>query len=387
MSRKNWTIILVVIGVLCIGGALWYPISYKLQQTEQQEQLDELRALHETAVATTPVSEAFTETLVPIPAEKTPEETKVSVPQPSMVHTAEATLFTTLSETPNVSMNQLSDAPADQMGNETILKETEITVAVRPEIAENAETCEINAPEQETLISEAYEDEIVELPIAEEHDVEVLVLSEDEIDALLLPSLRSVYERNHDLIGWLTIPGTEVDHPVMQTPEQNGYYLYKSFDGKDNKNGTLFLDASCDAFTPSRNLIIYGHNMRTGMMFGRLKDYLSFDYWQEHPIIHFDVLTQERTYVVIACVQSTAGKVGENGNFRYTAAFDSEEDLNSWLDYIRRRRRYDTRVDFGTEDRYLTLSTCAYHAENGRLLIIARELRSGEDAQNLEMSD
>ena len=365
MSRKTWITILVVIGVLCIGGALWYPISYQMQRNEQQEQLDELRSLRGTAESSAPAAQTAAAASPKPTAQAAPAETAPAETISAETETAEPAPVT-------------SPAPADAL--------PAASPAAGAEPTATAHVIAADAPE-ETTADGPEEEKIVELPVAEKHDVETTVLSEDEIEARLLPSLRPLYERNHDLIGWLTIPGAEVDHPVMQTPEENGYYLYRSFDGADNKNGTLFLDATCDVFTPSRNLIIYGHNMRSGLMFGHLTDYLDPDYWREHRLIRFDSLIRERTYVVVACVQSTAGPVGQNGNFRYTAAFEDEADLNSWLDTIRRRRRYDTGIDFGTEDRYLTLSTCAYHAENGRLLVIARELRPGEDAEHPEGTD
>ena len=178
---------------------------------------------------------------------------------------------------------------------------------------------------------------------------------------------------NKDLIGWLTIPGTNVDYPVVQTPWQEDYYLYRGFDGESNKNGCLILDGNADPYTPSTNLIIYGHKMSSGAMFGKLDEYVHKEYWQAHPVLQFDTLTTER---------STQIEGGGWGSFHYYVNFDTDQDLADWLTRFERQRYYDTGIEYDTTDRYITLSTCSYHTDNGRLLVIARELREGETPED-----
>ncbi|MBQ9563163.1 MAG: sortase [Oscillospiraceae bacterium] len=435
MSRKTWVIILVIFGVACIAAALWYPISRMIQDNSAQSEVEKLRSIKAAAVTAAPSAQEEKESPVPsrtnAPAE-IPEKDSAPTNAPVLNHDEALTPTVNpiddaimqpdrdqVAQTAEALPDTPTEVPSEAAGDPLIAKdETNVPapVTAAPVAGEkpatertgNASipvTVETEAPVVQTQAggsAEAVLTEATEEPTAnrmpeeqqqaaqlteEAFHPDPVVLTEDELEQSILPQLRPVYEMNHDLIGWLTIPGTDVDHPVVQTPQDNEYYLYRDFEGKDNKNGTLILDGNCDPWTPGRNLIIYGHNMRSGLMFGQLDQYLFKDYCREHRLIRFDTLNRERTYVVIAAVQSTQIQGGGFGSFRYTAEFEDEEDLGSWLDYIRRRRRFDTDVAFDTSDRYLTLSTCAYHDENGRLLIIARELRPDEDPEHPEMEE
>ena len=87
---------------------------------------------------------------------------------------------------------------------------------------------------------------------------------------------------NKDMAAWLQIPGTNIDYPVMWTPEDETYYLYRAFDGSENKNGCLLLDNESCVDPLTTNLIIHGHNMKSGAMFGNLTDYENQDFYKEH---------------------------------------------------------------------------------------------------------
>ena len=93
---------------------------------------------------------------------------------------------------------------------------------------------------------------------------------------------REAFLSNEDMGAWLQIPGTDIDYPVMWTPEDEEYYLYRGFDGSENKNGSLILDTDSCLNPLTTNLIIHGHNMKSGAMFGCLTDYEDESYYQEH---------------------------------------------------------------------------------------------------------
>ena len=131
-------------------------------------------------------------------------------------------------------------------------------------------------------------------------------------------------------------------------------------------------------------LIVYGHNMRSGAMFAHLSRFAYPDFWPAHKTLRFDSLWETREYVVVACLRSVQ-RDDNKGVFGYFVDFADEEDFSRWLSFIRSMRYYDPGVDFGVEDNYLTLSTCSYHEEDGRLLVICRQLREGETASRLEM--
>lgn len=204
----------------------------------------------------------------------------------------------------------------------------------------------------------------------------------------ILPKYRKLYEMNPDLIGWLAIDGTVIDYPVMQTMENENYYLYLDFYKKDNKNGSLILDTDSTVGTgtlvndyangtePSTNLIIHGHTMKSGEMFGNLKLYKDEEYGTEHNIICFDSLYEEREYELIAVFYSQVYYENEDV-FKYYKFFqaDTQEEFNDWYENIKEMSLYDTGVTAQFGDEFITLSCCSYHVEDGRFVVVGKRVK------------
>ena len=93
----------------------------------------------------------------------------------------------------------------------------------------------------------------------------------------MLVEYGEIYALNSDVVGWIRIDGTEMDYPVMQTPDRPNHYLYKDFDGKQSARGSIYIREECDINEPSDNITIYGHNMRDGSMFECLNDYVNVE--------------------------------------------------------------------------------------------------------------
>lgn len=115
-----------------------------------------------------------------------------------------------------------------------------------------------------------------------------------------LPSTKShgiaaLNARNRDCIGWITIDGTAIDYPVMHRPSQKDYYLYRDFNGRRSYNGTLYASEICDPET-SDNVILYGHNMRSGKMFAALTRYKEKSFYEAHRYIVFETLSGVHIY-------------------------------------------------------------------------------------------
>ena len=203
----------------------------------------------------------------------------------------------------------------------------------------------------------------------------------------VLPEYRAMLEENPDLVGWLRIEGTEIDYPVMQTPWDEDYYLDRGFDRLPNRNGSLILGADCRAGTgtreqgyaegaaPSANLLIHGHTMRSGAMFGNLPLYEDPDYAAEHSVILFDSLYEHRAYEVISVFYSQVFYEDEEV-FKYYrfAEASSPEDFAVWYDNIRALSLYDTGVTAAYGDEFITLSCCSYHTEDGRFVVVGRRV-------------
>ncbi len=175
---------------------------------------------------------------------------------------------------------------------------------------------------------------------------------------------------NPDLAGWLSIADTAIDYPVMWTPEEPEYYLRRAFDKSRAVSGSLLIGEGC---TPDgAHVIIYGHNMRDGSMFGSLSSYAQADYAAAHPVIRFNTLSQTGEYQVLAAFYSHAYTPGEEG-FRYYRYTDlsQPEDFERYVRQAREAALYDTGTPVEYGDRLLTLSTCSNHRENGTFVVVA----------------
>jgi sortase B len=198
--------------------------------------------------------------------------------------------------------------------------------------------------------------------------------TEKEGDPVILEEYRKLYEKNPDLVGWLSIEDTVIDYPVMRSEDEE-YYLRRDFDGNDDTHGCLFVKSFADVETPSTNFIIYGHNMHDGTMFGGLSKYQEEAYEKEHNIISFDTLYEKRTYEIVAVFLSQVYYEDEDV-FKYYQFYqaDTQEEFDDFYTNIKELSLYDTNVEAQFGDTFLTLSTCSYYTEDGRLAIVAKRI-------------
>ena len=175
---------------------------------------------------------------------------------------------------------------------------------------------------------------------------------------------------NSDFIGWLQIPGTKVDYPVVLTNDVD-YYLDHTFDRQENIIGCLFSLGKSDYSTPSRNIAVYGHHMRRSRsttMFQPLHEYKSASFRNAHADITFDTLYGSRSYTVFAVINKR-----ESDWDASAADFASDADYQAFLDRVQDLSLYDTGVHVSTDDHILTLITCDrdYHSDDGQLVVMA----------------
>ena len=179
-------------------------------------------------------------------------------------------------------------------------------------------------------------------------------------------------QRNEDFIGWISIEGTNLDFPVMYRPDSKDYYLRHGFDGEYSNYGVPYLDEDCTltAENRSQNLVIYGHNMKTGTIFGCLTDYKKADTYRKHPVIEFDTLYGDGSYEVFAAF---AIDVVEEPDFAYYDAIDLDESaFNAFVAEVKRRSDVDSGITQVYGEDLITLSTCEYSTANGRYVVCAR---------------
>lgn len=191
----------------------------------------------------------------------------------------------------------------------------------------------------------------------------------------IIPAFSDMLAVNSNLIGWLTIEGTNIDFPVAQTVD-NEYYLSHDLNQNYDRNGTIFLDVNCDVIKPSTNLILYGHNMQSGNMFGQLDKYDSQEYYEGHKYITFDSLYEYGTYQVMYVFRSHVFDETEIA-FKYYQFYEaySEVEFDSYMQEMANMSLYDTGVSASFGDRLLTLSTCDYQEKNGRFVVVAKKIK------------
>jgi len=191
----------------------------------------------------------------------------------------------------------------------------------------------------------------------------------------VLDEYKTLYEKNKRLIGWLKIDDTIIDYPVMQT-SNNEYYLDHNFNQEYDKNGSLFLDCDCSIYPASTNLIIYGHHMKSGQMFGQLQKYAKESYGKEHSLIQFDSIYEKATYQVMYVFRSQVYSE-DDLVFKYYQFINanSEEEFNSYMKEMEVMSLYDTGVVANYGDSLLTLSTCDHSQEDGRFVVVAKRIK------------
>ena len=180
----------------------------------------------------------------------------------------------------------------------------------------------------------------------------------------------ALYEQNNDFVGWIYIDGTNINYPVMQTPDNPDYYLKHSFENTWSDYGVPYLDEAC-VIGQSNNLVIYGHHMSNGSMFCDLELYSDPAFCMEHPVIRFDTLSSFGEYEVIAVFRYNTNQE----TFRYDREVNMDETRFSWfMEQVHARELFSTGKDASFGDQMLTLSTCEYTYKNGRLVVVARKV-------------
>ena len=160
---------------------------------------------------------------------------------------------------------------------------------------------------------------------------------ETEVSAVDLRSLQSQYP---DVRGWLTIPESGIDYPVLQSsPEEPEYYLRRDYRGNYDINGSLFLQADC-ILGESGKLTIYGHNMNSGAMFGNLDQYASYEYWKAHPSVFLQTPEGMEEYQIAAVLKADVSMF----DFQQIS-FQNQREAEAYVEQAKELALFETGVD------------------------------------------
>lgn len=202
----------------------------------------------------------------------------------------------------------------------------------------------------------------------------------------------TLLKENSDIKAWIKIDidkgKTLVNNPVYQTTN-NDYYLNHNMKKETSRYGAIYIDKDSVISKDgnSQNVVIYGHSMADGSMFGKLKSYRDLTFYKQNPIIEFNTLYEKATYKVFAVMLVDASpdpRVENVFHYRYSH-FSSEDAFLNFVENVKSRSIIDSGVDVFGDDEIITLSTCAYDFDDARLAVFARKIRPEEST--LEITD
>jgi len=186
----------------------------------------------------------------------------------------------------------------------------------------------------------------------------------------MIAGYEEIYLQNSDTVGWIKMEGTKMNYPVMQTPDDPNFYLYRDFDRKDSTRGSIYAWSEADMAMPSDNITLFGHNMADGSMFNCLGAYTSKTAWENNSLIFFDTLYEYHTYKIFA-VFKTSANLGQGFSYHKFVNASSEQEFNDFVAECKRLSFYDTGITPVYGDKLICLSTCEYTLDNGRLVVAA----------------
>jgi sortase B len=188
-----------------------------------------------------------------------------------------------------------------------------------------------------------------------------------------LEDYSKVFKLNTDMVAWLKIEGTNINYPVMQTPQNPDYYINKNFYKQDSSWGTPYMEEECD-INSSSNLIIYGHHINKHRMFGELENYKDKKYYNNHKVIKLITERDVREYEIVTVFKTT---VYEENEFKYYEFinYKIQQQLDDFINQCESKAFYNTGVKCTGGDKLITLSTCEYSSKNGRLVVVAKEIK------------
>lgn len=174
-----------------------------------------------------------------------------------------------------------------------------------------------------------------------------------------------LYEKNKDTIGWLSVNNTSIDYPVVKGND-NDFYLTHNFNKESNLGGWLFADYRMKADGTDKNLVIHGHNMKNGSMFGTLKKVLNSDWYEnsENLEITYQTAEKEYKYKVFSVYQVPVE------SYYTKRTFATNQEYQEFLNTIKGRSKKNFGVDLSVSDKIMTLSTCASN-DNYRVVLHA----------------
>ena len=209
-------------------------------------------------------------------------------------------------------------------------------------------------------------------------------LAEPVAEATLPPmqeSFAELYAQNPHVVGWLEMD-PDIALPVVQW--DNSFYMDHDFDGNESVAGKLFVDSRNTLWPQDDHILIYGHNMKDGSMFGSLNNYRNVGFLRATTCIQFNTIYGDAQYVPFALFDASMTKDDPNYFKLIRLNFSEEQPFDAFLEDVQSRSLFNIPVDVNEDDQLLSLVTCSYSMDNGRFIIMCRKLREDETPEQME---
>ncbi len=201
-----------------------------------------------------------------------------------------------------------------------------------------------------------YKDKTNNNKIAEQIKSTVIVeeKNEDENKDEYTVDFNKLKEQNNETIAWLKVNNTNVEYPVVKGTN-NSFYLNHSFDKSSNSAGWIFADYRNKFDNTDKNIVIYGHNMRDGSMFGSMLNILNSKWYENEENTNITLYTEnEKSIYKVFSVYKI-----ENEDYYIKTEFKNGNEFEGFIKNLKKRSIKDFNVDVSKDDNILTLSTCA----------------------------
>lgn len=213
-----------------------------------------------------------------------------------------------------------------------------------------------NKVETEEIIEEYVKIEV------DEEDNEIVTIDFDKLK-----------EINKDVVGWIRYNDEKINYPVVQSFD-NDYYLLRTFTGKSNQSGTIFMDYRNKGFD-DQNVVIFGHALFDNTMFGSLREMLKKDYFDDDSKRYIEIINTDNvtlTYEIFSYY------IIETEEYYITTSFNSDKSFNSFLKTIKGRSKKKFDVELSSSDKILTLSTCYGTTDTTKRQVVHAKLLNNE---------
>ncbi len=189
----------------------------------------------------------------------------------------------------------------------------------------------------------------------------------------MLPGFEELYNMNSDFCGWISIDGTNINYPVMNSAYEPELYLNRSFNGTQNVSGTPFVGQAYSLDTAYA--VIYAHNLQNGIMFSSLPYYESDEYRRGHRYVNISSLYEQRTYEVFAACECNVEDT-DPAAFRFYSVqpYPDERSFYRMTYWFKRHSYYDTGIDPIYGEQVIVLATCSNTDENNRFLVALKKM-------------